>query len=254
MIKITRTSSDSASKSTHKYKTVKGARKFADEWLGSNFEISESFGYAISGDGITKLTIEGATWGELYPEAPGTPVDDGAWAAGLVPLGDRLGSVLFPGRCPDCRRQHMSTHALVGPRGECAACYSRARARSCAEGEEGPCEEARPEALRREGARAARVPALHECPRCKTTERADDEGELDEIFGFRKMRLPARKGERLVKIEGELDGEPAVWYELHDADGNVRAPRTVRKVQSYCRECRSIAAREKRAARAAKGK
>lgn len=40
-------------------------------------------------------------------------------------LADVLGSVIYMGRCPDCKTQHMSLNARVGPNRECERCYRR---------------------------------------------------------------------------------------------------------------------------------
>lgn len=43
--------------------------------------------------------------------------------ARAIPLGAFIGGAPYFGKCPDCGRQHMSTHALVFPRGHEAVCY-----------------------------------------------------------------------------------------------------------------------------------
>ena len=40
-----------------KYQTIAGARRFAHKWVGKTPEISEQFGYAVSSDGIGKITV-----------------------------------------------------------------------------------------------------------------------------------------------------------------------------------------------------
>ena len=40
----------------HHFKTLAGAQRFADRYMGDQYEISSTTGYAISGDGICKLT------------------------------------------------------------------------------------------------------------------------------------------------------------------------------------------------------
>lgn len=54
---------------TRKFKTLKGARAFAHKWVGGHPEIGSS--YAVSGDGIGKVTVQGATLAELFPAAAG---------------------------------------------------------------------------------------------------------------------------------------------------------------------------------------
>lgn len=52
------------------FKTLEGARKFAWHWVGENAEVSWSYGYAISDDGIGKVTVKGdATVFDLFPRA-----------------------------------------------------------------------------------------------------------------------------------------------------------------------------------------
>ena len=50
---------------TRKFKTLKGAQKFAHEWVGEHPELG--WGYAVSFDGIGKITVEGVTLAELFP-------------------------------------------------------------------------------------------------------------------------------------------------------------------------------------------
>lgn len=57
-----------------KFKTLDGARKYAHKWVGEHPEIG-SF-YAVSGDGGGKVTVEGCTLAELFPE-PGAIADEG---------------------------------------------------------------------------------------------------------------------------------------------------------------------------------
>lgn len=49
------------------FKTLDGARRFAHRYVGPYPEIG--FGYAVSGDGIGKVAVEGCTLSELFPEA-----------------------------------------------------------------------------------------------------------------------------------------------------------------------------------------
>lgn len=46
------------------FKTLKGARAFAHKWVGETPEIGSS--YAISGDGVGKVTLEGCTFAEVF--------------------------------------------------------------------------------------------------------------------------------------------------------------------------------------------
>jgi len=55
------------------FKTLEGARKFAHHWVGEGPEIG--IGYAVSGDGIGKITVSGCSLYDLFPKclAPETP-------------------------------------------------------------------------------------------------------------------------------------------------------------------------------------
>ncbi len=52
------------------YKTLKGAREYCKKYLGQYFDFGVGFtgAYAISGDGINRLTVEGTTFTDLFPE------------------------------------------------------------------------------------------------------------------------------------------------------------------------------------------
>lgn len=52
---------------TAKFKTLKGAQRFAHDWVGEHPEIGSH--YAVSGDGVGKITVTGATLAELFPGA-----------------------------------------------------------------------------------------------------------------------------------------------------------------------------------------
>ena len=45
---------------------IENARAFAHKWVGPHPEIGS--GYVVSGDGIGKIQVEGATLAELFPE------------------------------------------------------------------------------------------------------------------------------------------------------------------------------------------
>lgn len=49
-----------------KFKTLAGARKFAHHWVGAHPEIGSY--YAVSGDGIGRITVSGASLADLFPE------------------------------------------------------------------------------------------------------------------------------------------------------------------------------------------
>ena len=81
------------------FKTLKGAQKYAQERVGKHPDIATGWGYAVSDDGIGKITVEGAlveggrriTLADLFPE-DGPTGDNGFKAAqeakGLVWIGD----------------------------------------------------------------------------------------------------------------------------------------------------------------------
>ncbi len=52
---------------TRKFKTLKGAREYAQKCIGAHPEISVS-GYAVGMYGDAKITARGATLEELFPE------------------------------------------------------------------------------------------------------------------------------------------------------------------------------------------
>jgi hypothetical protein len=44
---------------SRRFNNIESARAWAKTWLGEYFDISHTFGYAISGDGVCKITCEG---------------------------------------------------------------------------------------------------------------------------------------------------------------------------------------------------
>lgn len=62
-IKVTYTATDGHTK-TKTYKTQKAAHKFAAHWIGEHPEMAPD--YAVSGDGVGKITVEGLTIEELF--------------------------------------------------------------------------------------------------------------------------------------------------------------------------------------------
>jgi len=52
---------------TRSFKTLENAQNFAQKWIGETPEFGT--GYAISDDGIGKITVNGATIAELFPKA-----------------------------------------------------------------------------------------------------------------------------------------------------------------------------------------
>ena len=59
-------------KEEKEFDSIGDAREYCQKYLGSNFELGPLIwgcsDYAISGDGINRLTLEGVTWQELFPE------------------------------------------------------------------------------------------------------------------------------------------------------------------------------------------
>lgn len=49
---------------TRKFKTIEGARKFAVHYVGENPDMGSS--YAVSFDGVGKITVDGCTLNELF--------------------------------------------------------------------------------------------------------------------------------------------------------------------------------------------
>ena len=50
---------------TGSFKTLAGAGRYARRWIGEHPEIGSS--YAVSSDGIGKITVDGASLAELFP-------------------------------------------------------------------------------------------------------------------------------------------------------------------------------------------
>ena len=67
MIKVSLNSSDGYAKS-RSFKTLAGARRFAQRYVGENPEIGSW--YAVSWDGVCRVTVEGATLQELFTSEP----------------------------------------------------------------------------------------------------------------------------------------------------------------------------------------
>ena len=76
MIKVRYTTLDGVNK-LRKFKTLKGARKFALEWVGPQ-DVEGGY-YAVSDDGVGKVTWQGCTRRELFGD--GTPTEQEIEAA-----------------------------------------------------------------------------------------------------------------------------------------------------------------------------
>ena len=63
-----------------RFQTLKGARKFAQHYIGAHPEISVSFNYAVSDDGVAKVTCYGAaTLRDLFPPPVSQPPSVTDW-------------------------------------------------------------------------------------------------------------------------------------------------------------------------------
>jgi hypothetical protein len=51
---------------TRKFKTLAGAQRFAQKWVGETPEVCRH--YAVSGDGVGKVTVEGCLIDQLFPK------------------------------------------------------------------------------------------------------------------------------------------------------------------------------------------
>lgn len=58
---------------TRKYKTLEGARRFAQEMIGRTPEMGSY--YAVSGDGVGKIEVKGVLLRELFPMLQVNPDD-----------------------------------------------------------------------------------------------------------------------------------------------------------------------------------
>lgn len=66
MIAVTYNSIDCYRGTRRVFKTLEGARKFAQKWVGEAPEMGSY--YAVSGDGVGKVTCEGCTLYDLFPK------------------------------------------------------------------------------------------------------------------------------------------------------------------------------------------
>lgn len=64
IITVTYSSIDGC-RETRRYKRIKSARAYAHQMVGAHPEIGSW--YAVSGDGIGKVTVSGATLADLFP-------------------------------------------------------------------------------------------------------------------------------------------------------------------------------------------
>lgn len=79
-------------KQTRKYKTLKGAQRYAQERIGEFPEMGSD--YAVSGDGIGTIRVEGACLYELFP----------AFQADQEAQGVRPGCAFGPFMSPPAKR------------------------------------------------------------------------------------------------------------------------------------------------------
>ena len=59
---------------TRRFRTLGGARKYAHEMVGPHPEIGRT--YAVSGDGVGRVQVIGATLAELFPDPTDTSTAD----------------------------------------------------------------------------------------------------------------------------------------------------------------------------------
>lgn len=64
MIKVRYSSFDSRRGKWRSFKTLRGARKYAQHWIGKHPEMGST--YAVSGDGIGKIEVEGVELRKLF--------------------------------------------------------------------------------------------------------------------------------------------------------------------------------------------
>lgn len=78
VIKVRYSSVDSRGGKWRSFKTLKRARIFAQHWIGKYPEIGST--YAVSGDGIGKIEVQGAKLADLFgdekPATPSSPADE----------------------------------------------------------------------------------------------------------------------------------------------------------------------------------
>ena len=69
---------------TRKFKTLKGAMKYAHTKLGAHPDTSGTFGYAVSHYGDAKLSVEGVALSVLFPPpaSPEPPSAEDEYRAG----------------------------------------------------------------------------------------------------------------------------------------------------------------------------
>jgi len=65
-----RVSTLDGSNRTRKFKTLAGARKFAQNRVGEHPEVSEFFRYAVGAWGDVKVSVTGCTLADLFPPKP----------------------------------------------------------------------------------------------------------------------------------------------------------------------------------------
>jgi hypothetical protein len=52
---------------TRKFKTLKGAQRFAQDYVGETPDLGR--GYAVSWDGVGRIMVQGVSLRELFPKA-----------------------------------------------------------------------------------------------------------------------------------------------------------------------------------------
>jgi len=100
------------------FKTLTGARKFAQLWVGQHPTIGSC--YAVSDDGVGKVTVDGCTLRDLFPE----PEGDSKWTASgfLTRNPPEPAHPMAPGfshECIECRAFFARFRCSAASHGEC---------------------------------------------------------------------------------------------------------------------------------------
>ena len=72
---------------TRRYKTIEGARAFAQKWVGVHPDLGTCV--AVSSDGIGTVYVTGAKLSELFPTETAVPITHGDWDDDFNYVGSR---------------------------------------------------------------------------------------------------------------------------------------------------------------------
>jgi hypothetical protein len=112
-ITVTYSSIDGCRKS-RKFKTIAGARAFAKHWVGDSPEISSFGSYAVSFDGVGKVTASGITLQALFYGEPATAEGDVGGYTITWDEGAELYRIACSGRELACRDTMSEAQDYVG--------------------------------------------------------------------------------------------------------------------------------------------